>query len=176
MRDYKGQKYHQLTLIADAGPGGGTRGRYWQAQCDCGNVIVVPGKDVAAGRVRRCANCVKGLTEVRKRRGGYRARSAEEARGRHFLLKVHRKALREGVNCALDYSHLRQLDLRKCFLCRSELSVNTLYLEYVRPEVGYTVANVEPICPECRHHKGKANLLQFLEYLLKVKKVLDSGK
>lgn len=162
MKDYKGQRFNKLVLISDVGPGGGTKGRLWLAQCDCGNTRTVPAKDVAAGRVRNCGKCPESLTE---KRGGYRARSAEDARTRALLKRVHRKALREGIECALSANDIHKLDLRQCFICTSELSPGTLQLEFVNPVEGYTVDNVVPVCPKCKHRMDGDNLIEYLTYL-----------
>lgn len=162
MRDYSGMKFNELTLIEDLGPGRGTRGRWWLAACSCGNVASVIGKDVAAGRVKRCNNCVKGLTE---KRGGYRARSAEEARGRWLYTRMSRKALREGKEFALSFNDIMTMDLRYCRVCTAELKLSTMTMEIVDPTGAYTVENVAPICSICKRRMGKDNLPQFLTYL-----------
>lgn len=160
-RDYKGLKFNKLTLIADVGPSSNGRGRIWLAQCDCGNTVNKPAREIAAGRIRTCGKCPKTLAE---RRGGYRARSAEDARTRALLKRVHRKALREGVEFALSYNDIHGLDLRQCFICTSELSVRSLYLEYVNPAQGYTTDNVVPVCPRCKRKMAGDNLLEHLAY------------
>lgn len=161
-RDYKGIKFNKLTLLSYVGPGGGTRGAIWLASCECGNVVEVHGRDVAAGRKRNCGKCPEGLA---KTRGGYRARSAAEARLRRLLAKTARKALRQGLKFALSYNDISGMSLDKCTLCNSELRIQALSLEVVEEVQGYTVTNSVAICPQCRRHMAGDNLLQYLTYL-----------
>lgn len=166
MRDYKGQKFNKLTLLSNIGPGGGTVGRLWMAVCECGNTLQVPGKDAAAGRVRSCGKCPAILT---KPRGGYRARSAEDARIRRLLHRTADKALRRGAVFDLSSKDIQELNLSQCFICREDLRINTLSLEPVDSVRGYTAHNIQPICGTCRRHMAGSNLVEFLEYIQRIK-------
>lgn len=165
MRDYKGQKFNRLTMIANIGPGGGTRGRLWLATCECGNSLEVPAKDVAAGRVKSCGKCPEELGIPGKKRGGYRARSMTEAKLRRLIMRTAKAAEREGVPFALTTNDLATLVLKECFLCRQELEIHTLTLKFDNPREGYTVSHIRAICPNCKRHMAGDNLREYLEYV-----------
>lgn len=165
MRDYTGHKYNKLTLLHPIGPGGGTKGHLWTAACECGNTRQVHARDVAAGRIKSCGKCSKGLTPPR---GGYRARNAEEARLRRLLNRTAKEALRKGVPFALSLNDIQALNLDKCSLCASYLQIGTLRLEIVDHVEGYTVSNTKALCPICKRHMAGDNLVKYLAYLVKV--------
>lgn len=171
MRNYTGLKFNKLTLISDVGPGGGDRGRLWLASCDCGNVVEVVAKNVKAGRVRSCTKCPEGLTE---RRGGYRARSADEARVRRLLQRTARRALREGTVFALSLRDIQGIDLNRCTICGQKPVIGSLALEFVDPAQGYTGPNTKAVCGPCKQHMAGSNLVEFLGYLQTVYDHLNS--
>lgn len=162
MRDYKGLKFHKLTLLSDVGPGGGTHGRIWMAACECGNALEVYAKDVAASRVRSCGKCPEVLDN---RRGGYRARSADEARLRKLLKRTARKALRQGIPFALNLNDIMYIAPAQCTICPEQLIPSTMSLEIVHPAQGYTVGNIRPVCRICKKHMAGDKLMEYLKYL-----------
>lgn len=168
MRDYKGLRFQKLVMLSDVGPGGGSKGRLWLARCDCGNVVKVVAKDAAAGRVRSCTKCPKSLGKGAKPRGGYRARTAEEAKLYRLLIRTAKEAVRKDVPFALSTKDLAQLPLRNCQVCGEECRTHTLALRFVNRVEGYTLTNTRVLCPECRHHMGSSNLADYLEYLARV--------
>lgn len=164
MKDYKGNKYGKLTLLHPIGPGGGDRGHLWMAACECGNTRQVVGKDVAAGRLRSCGKCPKGMT---KQRGGYRARSAEESRLRKLLARTASKALKENTKFALTYNDFHDISLAFCSICHSATTIQSLSIEFVDSLQGYTVNNITVICRDCKRHMAGSNLAEYVGYLRK---------
>lgn len=165
MRDYKGLKFKKLVLISDMGPGGGTVGRKWLAQCDCGNTLEVVGKNVAAGRLGSCGKCPGSLGIPEKPRGGYRARTAEEAKLRRLIIRTSKEAVRRNEKFALTGSDIQTLDLTKCHCCGRDLQIHTMSLASVVPGQGYTVLNVRPICPRCRRYMVDGNLRELIGFV-----------
>lgn len=164
-KDYRGLKYHKLTLISHLKPGRGTKGSIWLAKCDCGNTRDVAARLVVAGRIKSCGKCPKSQTQQGGTRGGYRARSAEERRARTLYIKSVRRAERENIEWHLTPSNLNQLDLRMCYICHRELSVRNLVLVTDNPTGGYTVRNTHAVCPDCRYKMRSSNLLEFIVYV-----------
>lgn len=165
MRDYKGLKFHRLTLICALRPGGGTRGRLWLAKCNCGNSLEVSARDVAAGRKKSCGKCPK---ELGKSQGGYRARSVEEARFRKLIYRTAKEAERKSMKFALMPKDLNEIELDTCVICREPTQINTLSIEPVDPIEGYTVGNTRAVCRPCKRHMAGSNLMEFLDYIKKI--------
>jgi hypothetical protein len=49
-----GQKFHRLTIISQAPPTSGNRGKRWVCQCECGNQTIVRNDSLKNGRSKSC--------------------------------------------------------------------------------------------------------------------------
>lgn len=52
-KDIAGQKFNRLTVIKFAYRGKDNRA-YWECKCDCGNVVIVSGKNLRSGSTKSC--------------------------------------------------------------------------------------------------------------------------
>lgn len=64
--DITGNKYGMLTVIrrAENAPKGITR---WECQCDCGNIVIVRGRNLKNGAVKSCG-CLKSVANKKRSR------------------------------------------------------------------------------------------------------------
>lgn len=72
MKDIAGQRYGKLTVIQRAEnhiTSGGYPVTMWMVRCDCGNVKVVRGSDLKAGRIHSCGCMIKEDPVARKHGG-----------------------------------------------------------------------------------------------------------
>lgn len=82
MKDLTGQRFERLTVLEQAepyiSPSDGKRSTTWRCRCDCGNEVVVLGRNLVTGGTRSCG-CLRRETSAMN---GKLRRGARYGRGR----------------------------------------------------------------------------------------------
>ena len=140
----------------------------WECECDCGETVVVRGKDLKSGHTKSCG-CFR-LDLVRKELG--------EAAFNDLYSSYKRGAEKRDLIFELSESEFRLLTSSNCFYCNKEPSqsrrkskkrMNGLYIyngiDRVNNEVGYTLENCVPCCKKCNQGKSDMKFDEFLNWI-----------
>lgn len=151
------------------------QGIWWECQCKCGNVVVVP-----AGRLRsrwtRSCGCLKSDETVAFNKS--RRLSDAEAATREMFQRMRQAARRRGLVWYLDLPLFSRLVTSQCAYCGAapyryytgQYGAKVLYNGIDRKDntVGYKLGNVVSCCKTCNVAK---NNLPYDEWLAWAKRL-----
>ena len=160
-KDYTNRQYGKLLLLCYSRPGGTGSGAIWKAACECGTILEVVAKDVAAGKKRTCGRCFSRL--------GISGPEGVVAAG---IPIGHRRPFRAMVRDArnmpggvgfttTDYNRIRKL---RCIGCNTR----DVHVEWDRAGGTATPDNMCPICRRCSRRRMGDSVREWLEDTMRV--------
>lgn len=145
-------------------------GAIWKARCECGSIVDVRAKEVAAGRITTCGKC-----QLKHKNKQERRNHILEVNGsyRRLFNKYVMDALRKEIQWELTPEQVRNIVTKPCIYCAANSSVmapnSRTYINLVErmdPTIHYHIANVGPVCKECKHWKNGSNSTNFVQRVL----------
>src|SRR5574344_1443861 len=181
-KDLTGQKFGRLTVIKMSEERGNRNQIKWICRCECGNIHIVTGESLRAGKSKSCG-CLK-------HEGSYnKIKDRELALWKHlYNSTIKRRNTQKGfgeTNISLEY--FIKLSKDNCFYCgempkgilkdvnkvyRNKLISNTQIefngIDRINSEKGYIVGNVVSCCKKCNTAKNTMSQQDFRCWIEKI--------
>ena len=176
--DMTGEKHGRLTVIrrtARRWESGHTRAT-WECRCDCGNLVVVIGRNIRRGITTSCG-CFRDEMKRRKK-------TLPGESGLKSLLAIYRiRATKSGIAFEIGHEEFKRLTSADCHYCGAKPAQliftrggthttiagrqHSLYryngIDRIQNAVGYVAGNCVPCCGRCNYAKGVLSAEQFIE-------------
>lgn len=169
-----GNKYHMLTVLSREPNTKGGEAR-WLCLCDCGNTHKVTAGPLTKGKITNCG-CIR--KEKLKLTFGLSAKN--------MLIRTYKWHAKErNLLFELSYDELIILFEGNCFYCdtkpeqkilKQRMNGSFIYngIDRINNELGYIKDNVVSCCKKCNIAKNNYSIEEFLSWLLKVTKNINS--
>lgn len=133
----------------------------WTAACDCGAVVEVVAKDVAAGKKRTCGRCASGLGIAGPEAVVATGIPPGQKRAFRALVRAARKMPGPMQFTTGDYRNLLRKPCAFCNRRASHVEWNILQGP-ARPD------NMAPLCEKCAYLRRGFNLADLLEHVVRI--------
>lgn len=186
--DITGQRYGRLVALSYVGQAHcKSKKKYqtksiWLFSCDCGNVVERKVGHVKKGDTRSCG-CLK--EERIQRMGKENSLPTGESSFNGLFHNYQNAAKARGIPWDLPKDEFRRITQLPCLYCgalptakfRSHRSSNGHYsysgVDRVDNTKGYTIGNSVPCCKTCNSAKGTLPVMEFLEWMKRIKKTVN---
>ena len=181
-KDLTGQKFGKLTVIKMSEERGNRNQIKWICKCECGNIHIVTGESLRAGKSKSCG-CLKHEDSYNK------------IQDREFALwkqlynsTIKRRNKQKGFGeTNIDIQDFINLSKKNCFYCnqepknilkdvnktrRNELVSETIIkfngIDRIDSKKGYIQGNVVTCCEKCNRAKNTMTQKEFKEWIQKI--------
>jgi hypothetical protein len=169
----EGQKFGRLTVLSRAEkPENKRTGIFWNCICDCGNSVIVSGRNLRKRHTKTCGCSYKDL--------GMRKRKSRGASAFNSLLLSYKVGAKSrGLEFELSEDDFRRLTQQVCFYCGKEpdqikgatmVTGGYVYngIDRVDSLKGYTLDNCVSCCGQCNVAKLNHSLDNFIAWIFRV--------
>lgn len=88
--------------------------------------------------------------------------------------RYKKSAIERNINFNITFEEFIEFWNKPCLFCGSP--IETIGLDRINNELGYTYGNLVPCCTTCNKTKNDLSFEKWLEYIEQVKEFLNSGK
>ncbi len=171
LEDLSGQRFGRLVVLNLSDKRDKSKNRYWECQCDCGNVTVVLAYSLKNGNTKSCGcGYIENLRKishplpkgVSSRNTKYRHyKNDAKKHGREFSLSLE------------QFINITSQDCHYCGIGPTPFSVpsraNGAYIgngiDRKDNTIGYVLDNCVPCCGICNHAKSTLSYNEFMSWI-----------
>lgn len=170
-----GKKFGLLTIIKIAIKPDNikTREKYWECQCDCGNIRICSLRSLKGVECPSCGCYTKELLSQGSKK------KYKEASFNQVYNSYRNNARKRNIIFNLSKDFILNIIQENCYYCDSEPNNilknyfnngNFIYngIDRVKNEIGYIESNVVPCCWNCNNMKGKMSQEEFYLHMDKI--------
>jgi len=118
--------------------------------------------------------CRKHYTESYKKRNWEVISKRDKEKGARPDVRyrhLQRSAQKRNLEMTISFEEHKELLLKPCHYCGSQLNSSGSGLDRIDSKLGYTITNVVACCKLCNQAKMDLNQPQFIEHILKIAKL-----
>jgi hypothetical protein len=165
-----GKKFNRLLVIERAKNLNKNRNARWKCLCDCGNVVIVFGRNLKNNNTMSCGcYCKENVSKRFKKPDGFSAF--------HKLFDTYqRNSIKRGFKFEINEDDFREIINKNCYYCGQEPSAiqknrNDRYIyngiDRVDSSLGYSKGNIVPCCKICNNAKRILEKKKFINWINK---------